>query len=168
MKFDYIKSKLLDLGYSKRDIEILISVKNENLLKKYFYGQGIREYKLITILKKSLKKPFIGVSSVSSYTPEENEENEGNEICLEVTLRHDFTGSISVYGTSYSTYHIRMSSDFYVNSSDREIRNYINNEIDYRDLDPENPCDYDTCGNDVYWDENGYETEIDDFEEIEN
>jgi hypothetical protein len=163
MKFDYIKGKLFKLNYSNRDIEILISVKNENLLKKYFFGQGIREYSLLKILKNEIKKPIQNINhktKIDSYI--ENEENPEMTI-LTVNLRHDWNGSLSVYGTSYSTYEVSIPTDFYNNAHNREIDRFIEERLDFSSLDAEEPSDYDTSDS-VYWDSD-FQTEIDDYEE---
>ncbi|CAB4157141.1 hypothetical protein UFOVP683_4 [uncultured Caudovirales phage] len=162
MKFDYIKNKLIGLNYNNRDIEILISVKNENLLKKYFFGQGIREYSLLKILKQAIKKPVQVKSKVNTVMPIENDDE---EIILEVSVRHDWNGSLSVYGTSYSTYEIRVSREFYENAHRREIERYCQDEIDFTTIEPEEPSDYDNGDSSVHWD-NDFQCEIDNIEEI--
>lgn len=163
MKFDYIKNKLISLNYNSRDIEILISVKNENLLKKYFFSQGIREYSLLKILKQAIKKP-VQVKSKVNFTPIEDD-NEQEEITLEVSIRHDWNGSLSVYGTSYSTYEVRVNREFYENAHRRELERYCQDEIDFSSLEPEEPTDYDNGDSSVYWD-NDFQCEIDNIEEI--
>ena len=163
MKFDYIKNKLISLNYNNRDIEILISVKNENLLKKYFFGQGIREYSLLKILKQAIKKPVQVKSKVNTFIPiEDNTEQE--EITLEVSVRHDWSGSLSVYGTSYSTYEVRVNREFFENSHRRELERYCQDEIDFSSIEPEEPSDYETSDS-VYWDSD-FQCEIDIIEEI--
>ena len=157
-----IENKLIGLNYNNRDIEILISVKNENLLKKYFFGQGIREYSLLKILKSNIKKP-VQVKSKLNFTPvEDNTEQE--EITLEVSVRHEWNGSLSVYGTSYSTYEVRVNREFYENSHRRELERYCQDEIDFSSIEPEEPSDYDNGDSSVYWDSD-FQCEIDNIEE---
>lgn len=163
MKYDYIKNKLSNLGYSYRDIEILISVKNENLLKKYFFGQGIREYSLLKILKNEIKKPIQNVSHKTKIDSFETDREETENTILTVNLRHDWNGSLSVYGTSYSTYEVSIPTDFYTNAHSREIDRFIEERLDFSSLDADEPSDYDTSDS-VYWD-NDFQTEIDDYEE---
>jgi hypothetical protein len=164
MKFDYIKNKLINLNYNNRDIEILISVKNENLLKKYFFGQGIREYSLLKILKQAIKKPVQVKSKINSFTPI-GDDTEQEEITIEVSIRHDWNGSLSVYGTSYSTYEVRVNRDFYENEHAREVERFLRDEIDFSSLEPEEPSDYDNGDSSIYWD-NDFQSEIDNYEEI--
>ena len=161
MRFDYIKNKLISLNYNNRDIEILISVKNENLLKKYFFGQGIREYSLLKILKQTIKKPVQVKSKVNTFIPIDNDVE---EITLEVSIRHDWNGTLSVYGTSYSTYEVRVNREFFENAHRREIERYCQDEIDFSSLEPEEPSDHDTSDS-VYWDSD-FQCEIDNIEEI--
>ena len=163
MKFDYIKGKLYKLNYSSRDIEILISVKNENLLKKYFFGQGVRIYNLMEILKNDIKKPLKVNSNIQNITETENETDD-EQIELEVSVLHTWSGSLSVYGTSFSTYTVNISRANYENWHRREIERYCEDEIDFSSIDAEEPSDYDTSDS-VYWN-NDIQSEIDDISEI--
>ena len=162
MKFDYIKSKLYKLNYSHRDIEILISVKNENLLKKYFFGQGVRIYNLLEILKNDIKKPLKVNSKIENITENYNE-NEDEQVELEVSVLHTWSGSLSVYGNSFSTYIVNMSRASYETMHRREIERYCQDEIDFSRIEPEEPNDYDTSDS-VYWDSD-FQSEIDDISE---
>ena len=164
MRYDYIKGKLYKLNYSNRDIEILISVKNQNLLKKYFFGQGIRIFNLMEILKNDIKKPLkLNNSKIENIQETENEDDI-EQVELEVSVNHNWSGSLSVYGTSFSVHTVHISRTDYENMHRREIERYCEEEIDFSSIEPEEPSDYDTSDS-VYWDSD-FQSEIDNIDEI--
>ena len=96
---------------------------------------------------------------------QETENNEDTEqVELEVSIRHDWNGSLSVYGTSFSVHTVHISRTDYEDFHRREIERYCEDEIDFSSIEPEEPCDYDTSDS-VYWD-NDFQSEIDNIDEI--
>jgi hypothetical protein len=157
MKFKRIYQKLKKLGFSEKDIQVLF-LNNENLKKSYFFKKGLREISITKILEKGIK---ILQETPISKIQSENEEPETMEI--EISLRHDYSGTINVYGTSYERHTIEVSREFYENATSREIREYINESLDMDSN--ESPSDYEISDREVNW-EDDYQTEIDDWEEV--
>jgi DNA gyrase/topoisomerase IV subunit B len=150
-----IYSKLERLGFTDKDIQVL-NLKNENLKKAYFFKKGLREFNIFNILKKNIK------IEIPKQIKIRETENEDNQIEIEISLRHSYTGSITVYGSTYSTHYIHINREFFETATDRQIREYIRENIDMESEDE--PSDYDNDSSDVYWDSD-YQTEIDDFSE---
>jgi hypothetical protein len=151
-----IFQKLERLGFSDKDIQVL-NLKNENLKKAYFFKKGLREFSIFNILKKNIK------IEIPKQIKIRETENEDNQIEIEISLTHHYSGTLTVYGTSYSNHCVMINREFFETATDRQIREYIRENID---LDSEDePSDYDSSDNSVYWDSD-YQTEIDDWNEI--
>ena len=151
-----IYAKLKKLGFSEKDIQVLF-LENENLKKSYFFKKGLREISIARILKKEIK------ILQEIPIPEIQSENEEETMEIEVSVRHDYSGTVNVYGTYCERHTIEVSREFYENATSREIREYIRESIDMDSSDY--PNDYEISDHDVNWDSD-YQTEIEDWEEI--
>lgn len=168
MKYDYIKNKLINLGYNSRDIKILINCKNIDLLRKYFYSQGIREIDLLKILKQEIKKPVSQKPSKNStyiYGYDDDDDDEENTVRIEISFTHFYSGTVSIYGNSYECMTVSIPRRIYEDYGDRELKNYIRDNF-LADTIPDYPDDYEYSHDSVSWDDDSLRTEIDYYQEI--